>query len=78
MHRVLMEPYQILQGLSFVLEEEALEYFRHNKNQTTDPQVMPSEFQYGLRIRQEKMETMKMNNKVIKVKDMLETVNKQV
>lgn len=78
MHRVCLETYQILQGLSFVLEEEALEYFRHNKNQTTDPQVMPSEFQYGLRIRQEKMETMKMNNKVIKVKDMLETVNKQV
>lgn len=78
MHRVLLETYQILQGLSFVLEEEALEYFRHNKNQTTDPQVMPSEFQYGLRIRQEKIETMKMNNKVFKVKDMLETVNKQV
>lgn len=78
MHRVCLETYQILQGLSFVLEEEALEYFRHNKNQTTDPQVMPSEFQHGLRIRQEKMETMKMNNKVIKVKDMLETVNKQV
>lgn len=76
MHRVLHA--KSCKVLVLVLEEEALKYFRHNKNQTTDPQVMCGEFQYSPRIRQEKMEIMKMNNKVIKVKDMQETEDKQV
>lgn len=41
MHRVLLEPYQVL---VLVLEEGAFDYLRHNKKTTTAPQVLPSEF----------------------------------